>query len=420
MKTLRGISQETREPSQFFSLSSQRKRTRWWTVGVTVVVALAVLHPQPSSAASCSGVNLTPASNVQKAIDSRPPGTTFCFAAGTYHVKQRLIPKSSDVLWGAPGAILTGDNVTNQAIYGLGDYQSKVTVKGFIIKQFVGSAKSGAGAVKTGNGWQVLNNEIASNGHTAVEPAKATVVSGNYIHDNKQWGITGYAGSGVKVQNNELARNGNRSFGLASTGAIKFMKSTNLTISGNNVHHNVSHAIHCDTDCRYVTYASNTVVANSGVGIFHEMSFDATISNNVVKFNDTDVAGKSLVWGANIFLNDSSNTQIYGNTVESSVAGVLVNGIGLSDRDRGSGPYGVYQIANVSVHDNIIKMHVGAATGLTGNAHNPRTKGNSFVHNTYYVDNVLGGYWSWVTFPLTWSQWRAAKQDLTGSCLKWL
>jgi parallel beta-helix repeat protein len=373
-----------------------------------------------SPSASCVGVAITTSTNIQDTINLFQSGTTFCFAAGTYHLTNAIVPKSNDVLKGAPGAVLTGDNATKQAIRFSSAQESSVTVKGFLLEYFVGDTTAVTAAIKAGNRWQVLNNEVAFNAHTALTVATGGLVKGNYIHDNTQWATTGYRVDGTTIQGNEFARNGDVStFKVPYTGTIKFLFATNLTISGNYIHDNKSHVIHCDTDCRYVTYDGNTVVKNSGIGIFHEDSYDAVISNNVLRNNDYMLAGKSLSWGANIFVNDASNVEVYGNYVESSVPSLSVNGIGLYDYSRGSGEWGVYEIANDSVHDNVIKMHNGGVSGLVGSAHNPTTLNNHFEHNAYYVDDTAGQYWSWVTFPLSWSQWRSKGQDSTGSLTKW-
>ena len=59
-------------------------------------------------APACTGTALTPASNVQVAINRAPPGTTFCFGPGIYRVSS-LIPNSGDVLDGGDRtAILVG------------------------------------------------------------------------------------------------------------------------------------------------------------------------------------------------------------------------------------------------------------------------------------------------------------------------
>jgi hypothetical protein len=58
----------------------------------------------------CSGVSLSPGQDIQAAIDTNPPGTTLCLAAGTYRLQQ-VVPKDDDRFIGQPGAIMSGAKV---------------------------------------------------------------------------------------------------------------------------------------------------------------------------------------------------------------------------------------------------------------------------------------------------------------------
>ena len=117
------------------------RRYRWATVVSTLVSVLALLlagcgpdvphagksgqsvSPPPKAvgpgltgpvgpvARSCQGVAVTPAGDVQRAIDSHPAGTTFCLAAGTYRLVTPLAPKRGDVVIGRLGAVLSGSKV---------------------------------------------------------------------------------------------------------------------------------------------------------------------------------------------------------------------------------------------------------------------------------------------------------------------
>ena len=83
---------------------------------------------------ACRGVGLTPRSNIQRAINGRRSGTTFCLAGGTYHVRAPIVPKSYDVMWGARGAVLTGGGTSPGALVGYTHYQHNVRVRGLTIQ----------------------------------------------------------------------------------------------------------------------------------------------------------------------------------------------------------------------------------------------------------------------------------------------
>jgi parallel beta helix pectate lyase-like protein len=361
----------------------------------------------------CKGVALTPASNVQNAINARPSGTTFCFAPGTYRLSTPITPRSSDVLWGATGAVLAGSGVSAQAVRGIGTYHKGVTLRGFTIQGFTGTT----GVVSLGRSWLVEANSIVDNKGIGLRIQTGAMVRGNSILRNGQFGLSGVDVTNVLIQGNEIAYNNTAGLPIANAGGTKLVRATGATFTGNRVHDNKGNGLHCDTDCAHVTFSANDVRANAGVGIFYEKGWYGLIASNVVEGNDSSMAGKSLYYGSQIHLNDSQSVEIRDNVVTASI--LNTNGIGMYDRDRGSGPYGVYRIANDYVHDNVIRMRTGGETGLVGSTHNPQSAGNRFVHNTYLVNYPTTGHFSWVRSSLVWSGWRTAGQDTTGTCAAW-
>ena len=138
------------------------------------------------------------------------------------------------------------------------------------------------------------------------------------------------------------------------------------------------------------------------------------IRNNTFRGNGTYAAGHDQWWSADLFLNDSKNVEIYGNTI---VAGV--NGISLRDEDRGSNAFGLLEIRNVSVHDNTITLPAGGTSGMVRSRPTPYTPAeNRFERNTYNVTSPTAASWYWpLGGNMTWSQWQSAGNDLTGALL---
>ena len=77
---------------------------------------------------------------------------------------------------------------------------------------------------------------------------------------------------------------------------------------------NVGAGIWCDTDCFRIDYADNFVAHNTAIGIFHEISFDATIHGNQLRWNG--VADSEWFWGADILLAGSRNVRVTENRIE--------------------------------------------------------------------------------------------------------
>jgi parallel beta-helix repeat protein len=270
------------------------------------------------------------------------------------------------------------------------------------------------GAVQAGDNWRIENNEISYNAETGVVVNKGSVLNGNFLHHNGRYGFAGGPSTNIMISNNEVSWNNTARNDLGDAGGSKIIKSSYVTFRGNYVHDNYGHGLWTDTDNIHITYENNTVENNYGGGIFHECSFDAVIRNNKLSGNDKRIAGQSLYWGADLYLNASQNTEIYGNTINAGV-----HGIGLYDVDRGSGPYGTYQIANVNVHDNIVSLPGGGVNGLVGSRSTAYASGNNvFSHNSYYATDLTAASWVWSSTK-TWSQWRGVGNDTTGTLYTW-
>jgi hypothetical protein len=355
--------------------------------------------------------------DLQATIDSQPAGTTFCFAAGTYQLEGPLKPKSDDRLLAAEqGVILEGNNTGTAAIWGSSP-SPDVTISGFHILRFAnpGDAYLGDAAIKAGPDWLIENNEIAYNGNIGVRCGGGTILRNNYIHHNGRYGAVGGFTNDLLWEGNEISYNNTKDYDFGDAGASKVVKSSNVTFRDNYVHHNNGNGLWADTDNLNFTYEGNVVEFNAGSGIFHEVSYDAVIRNNTVRYNAQVYKGMSIGYGANIEVMVSQNVEVYENTV---VGGT--NGIGLHDIDRGVGAYGEYRAANVYVHDNVVRMSGAAQTGLNGPRPEAYSAGanNRFQDNTYYVTNLSGNYWLWAQLR-DWPGWRTSGQDSVGSLHPW-
>ncbi|TDD60728.1 right-handed parallel beta-helix repeat-containing protein [Kribbella antibiotica] len=71
--------------------------------------AAAALGPTgPSTAAPCRGTSIAVGADPQRVIDSRPAGTTYCFAPGVHRIARPIEPRDGDTFGGGAGAVLTG------------------------------------------------------------------------------------------------------------------------------------------------------------------------------------------------------------------------------------------------------------------------------------------------------------------------
>jgi parallel beta-helix repeat protein len=321
-----------------------------------------------------------------------------------------------------PGAVLTGLDTYAAGIKGYGGSagQHDVTVRGFTIEHFRNAWTAGTLApVTPGWNWTIENNVVRYNNQAGVSVGNGSIVRGNNIHHNGHIGITGGPVNGVLIESNEIAFNNTGSYDSGHAGGLKIfggtVGSTNLMVRGNWVHDNTAHGLFVDTNVRNVIIETNTIENNSYTGILYETSWNAVIRNNVLRNNASLYAGKSCFWASQIHLNDSQNVEIYANTVDSSNGS---NGICAVDIDRNG--VAAYKVANLYVHDNVIKVRLSGTTGLVGRSTAYDISANNrFAHNIYYVTNTSNKNWAWSTYPVTWSQWRSYGNDMTGSVLTW-
>jgi len=363
-------------------------------------------------------VTVSPTTSLQGAFDANPSGTTFCFSPGTYVLTGHVAPKEYDQLISVTprAAILTGLDTYDGGIVGWAGmpYGHDVLVQGFVIQHFVNPwGTFPRSPLQAGDNWTIRDNEISYNSESGVHLASGSQLVGNFIHDNGRYGFEGGPLTNVLVQNNEVSFNNAAHYDPNNdAGGSKIIESSGVVFQNNWVHDNYGNGLWTDMGNSSVTFENNTLERNYLAGIAHEIGWDAVIRNNTFRGNGTFAVGLSLWYSADLFVYDSQNVEIYGNTI---VAGI--NGITLRDDDRGSDSRGLLQIANDSVHDNTITLPALGTTGMVGNRAAAYTPGNNrFEHNTYSVAHTTAASWIWGS-AMTWSQWQGAGNDLTGTLL---
>jgi parallel beta-helix repeat protein len=371
-----------------------------------------VVVKTPGPAIICSGVNVSPSSDLQAVVNSKPTGTTFCLGPGTYSVTGTgVLVRSNDTLIGQPGTILDGGGSATYGVYGYGTDagQKNVTIKGLTLRNFASQA------IKAGWGWTMEGNDIG-NSVKGVSLSTGSVLRGNYIHDNARYGIVGGWGRDILIEGNEVARNNtSRDCGGTCVGDAGGSKIVGISAGtyglvwrGNWVHDNYGPGIWSDINVREALYENNLVQNNTGSGIFHEISWYGTIRNNVVRDNATDYVGKSCAWAAQIHMNNAQHVEVYGNTVSAPRGG---NGICAVDMDRTDPSYCPTALGDISVHDNTLKLPGRSRSGFAGDA----ADRISFDRDSYYVGDVESAYWNWARRLLTWPQLHARSQEVQGT-----
>lgn len=386
----------------------------------TASAGQAVKFGSGPTAFECSGVKVTTAvGELHDFIQSHPNGTIFCFEPGVYNLTKRAIPRTDQKLIAKPGAIIDGSNIpisttlnTNDCIIGFSGSQVRVTFQGFEVRN---CPKDG---IETGTDWKVMDNEVHSN-NIGIRLKMGSQALRNHVHHNGQLGMvvngpSDTVGNPIIIEDNEISYNNTLASNPGDEGATKFFKANGLEVRGNWVHHNTGNGLWTDGDNIDVIYEDNLVEYNTKIGIFHEISYDAVIRNNTVQFNTPGI-GESVWHGAQIHLQTSKNTEVYGNTIKG-----VANGIGIVDSNRIGGIYGPWETKNNSVYNNDIQMGVGATTGAVGPEDRVITTeyNNKFWGSTYRVPGS-GDFWRWAKsgadVNLNWSEWQATGNDTDGT-----
>jgi parallel beta-helix repeat protein len=173
-------------------------------------------------------------------------------------------------------------------------------------------------------------------------------------------------------------------------GGSKFWATTNLVVESNYVHDNKGPGLWTDNSNVGTLYDSNTVINNLNEGIKHEISYNAIIRNNTVKGNGNTPT--VWLWNSQIEVQNSSNVEVYGNTVEVPADGG--NGIGIINQNRGSGTLGPWVAANNYIHGNTVK-YLGSqgGSGWVDDTGGSTAIGNLFDSDRFILQN--GGSLHW-------------------------
>lgn len=331
----------------------------------------------------------------------------MCLAAGTYPVHAAFSPKAGQRFIGAGIGltVIDGLGTTATSFAGYGGAPANVVLQRMSFTRFVGGGANGLlAAVKTTDGWQVLDSEFYDNRIGVAGYGNGVHVERNLIRDNWQYGVIG---TPFVLADNEIARNNTQRYGTGDAGGTKFVRVpiAGISMLRNWVHDNYGPGLWCDWMCVNITYQANRVERNVIAGIFHEVGGKATITGNYVAHNGLVSGG--LFYQADILSATSHEVEIVGNEVHTNA-----NGIAVTDTDRCAGCVS----SNVWVHDNTVTVDPGGkiAVGLAGRPA-AFTAGNRFTANTYVVPDTAGAWWQWQPGLVTWAGWQAAGQDTTGS-----
>jgi hypothetical protein len=212
----------------------------------------------------------------------------------------------------------------------------------------------------------------------------------------------GGVGRDIRIEQNRIWANNTRGFNFKwEGGGVKIVDSEDVVFRGNHVHHNIGPGLWCDINCRNVLYEDNLVEANHDAGIFHEISFNAVIRNNIVRHNGR--GERRWVWGADILVAASQDVEVHNNilTVSPGRCGIILvdqnRTSQLIDQGRVIEGKAKYKTRNNTVHHNEVTFEGPACAGGASDAR-PGDENftiigdgnNHFDANVYRVPHTRG------------------------------
>ena len=160
----------------------------------------------------------------------------------------------------------------------------------------------------------ITNSEIAYLGYESgygggrtglrYEGGDGSIIRGNNIHD-LYFGFYSKGVGGIQIENNYVHDN-------IHYGLDPHTETHDMIIKNNTVHDNGSIGIICSLDCYNITIEDNVVYNNTKMGIM----FSRNMTDSIARNNNVNDEDRGIV------ISESSNNEIYYNTVSNSGSGI--------------------------------------------------------------------------------------------------
>lgn len=204
----------------------------------------------------------------------------------------------------------------------------------------------------------ITNSELVSLGYESgygggrtglrYEGGDGSEIKGNNIHD-MYFGFYSKGVGGIMIEDNFVQNN-------IHYGLDPHTGTHDMTIRNNSVHDNGSIGIICSLDCYNIAVEDNTVYDNTKMGIM----LSRNMTDSIVKNNNVSNEDRGIV------ISESSNNEIYNNTISMSVSGIdldedsfdnIIHSNTIVDIDDPEGALGVEEGAETEniIYSNLLR-----------------------------------------------------------------
>jgi hypothetical protein len=248
------------------------------------------------------------------------PDTTYYFATGIHTLGRgaydQIIPGDKDTYIGAPGAVLSGQNLNE---FAFDQAATLVTIEYLTIEDFTPPINEGAVNASVAPDWTIEHDTIEDNvPGTGAYMGTNNVLEHDCITENGQEGIGTFTsidtnrvtggGSNYTVVGNEISFNDTCNVeddspdpvpaadqphscgeiepgGCGCTGGFKMYTVDGSVFEDNFVHDNYSVGLWYDGNCTSSLVEGNVIDGNWGEGLQYEISYNALIEDNTFADN---------------------------------------------------------------------------------------------------------------------------------------
>ena len=300
------------------------------------------------SSAPAGAVTVPVGDNSKLFSNQLPDHTTYYFAVGPHYLGSgqytQIQPGSNDTFIGAPGAIISGDNLNspgyvqnNFAFVGTGTATTGVTIEYLTIENFSPPGSQGAVNTNSSDNWTVGYDTLQNNAPgAAMMLGSNNTVTYNCMTGNGEYAFNGYEDpndpqiskvtggpQNIVLSHNEISYNNTCNWdkfdnfpvkspsqcagagqfsGCGCDGGGKFWQDQNVTVDGNYIHNNYGSGIWVDTNNDGFDIQGNYFSANYGEALIYETSYNALIKNNAFVDN---------AWGSGPQLQGFPDSAVY-------------------------------------------------------------------------------------------------------------